>query len=53
MPVNFWLNLPKPFFVSAPMANVTDAAFRFLIAKYGKPDVMYTEFVSADGLCSE
>jgi len=34
------------------MANVTDAAFRRLIAKYGKPDVMYTEFVSANGLCS-
>jgi len=34
------------------MANVTDAAFRRLIAKYGKPDVLYTEFVSADGLCS-
>ncbi len=36
----------------APMANVTDAAFRFIIAKYGKPDVMYTEFVSVDGLLS-
>ncbi len=32
------------------MANVTDAAFRRLIAKYGGPDVMWTEFVSADGL---
>ncbi len=35
------------------MANVTDAAFRRVIAKYGKPDVMWTEFVSCDGLCSE
>ena len=34
------------------MANVTDAAFRSMFAKYGKPDVMWTEFVSADGLCS-
>jgi len=32
------------------MANVTDVAFRSIIAKYGKPDVMWTEFVSADGL---
>lgn len=32
------------------MADVTDAAFRRVIAKYGKPDVMWTEFVSADGL---
>lgn len=34
----------------APMADVTDAAFRRIIAKYGKPDVTWTEFVSADGL---
>ncbi len=46
----FWSKLPKPFFALAPLANVTDAAFRRIIAKYGKPDVMYTEFVSADGL---
>jgi len=54
---NFWLDLPKPFFALAPLANVTDAAFRRLIAKYSKLGhgvskfVMYTEFVSADGLC--
>lgn len=49
----FWDTLPKPFFVLAPMADVTDASFRRLIAKYSKPDgpsVMWTEFVSADGL---
>lgn len=34
----------------APMADVTDAAFRRLFAKYGKPDATWTEFVSADGL---
>jgi tRNA-dihydrouridine synthase len=49
---NFWQKLPRPFFVLAPMANVTDSVFRKLIAKYGKPDVMWTEFVSADGLIS-
>ena len=48
---SFWSKLPKPFFVLAPMADVTDSAFRALIAKYGKPDVMWTEFVSADGIC--
>lgn len=47
---NFWLKLNKPFFVLAPMADVTDVAFRRVIAKYGRPDVMWTEFVSADGL---
>jgi nifR3 family TIM-barrel protein len=34
------------------MANVTDAAFRHIIATYGKPDVIWTEFVAVDGLCS-
>lgn len=56
--LGFWENLPKPFFCLAPMADVTDCAFRSLIAKYGsprpkgqgKPDVFFTEFVSADGL---
>ncbi|MFA6314840.1 MAG: tRNA-dihydrouridine synthase [Candidatus Paceibacterota bacterium] len=48
-----WNKLGRPFFVLAPMANVTDLAFRSMIAKYGKPDVMWTEFVSADGLVSE
>jgi nifR3 family TIM-barrel protein len=46
----FWDKLSKPILVLAPMADVTDAAFRRIIAKYGKPDVMWTEFVSADGL---
>ncbi len=47
---SFWTQLPKPFFVMAPMADVTDAAFRQLVAKRGAPDVFWTEFVSADGL---
>lgn len=38
--------------VVAPMADVTEIAFRTLLAQYGKPDVMWTEFVSADGLNS-
>lgn len=47
---NFWKSLKKPILVLAPMADVTDVSFRFVIAKYGKPHVMWTEFVSADGL---
>jgi len=50
----FWQQLKKPnqpILVLAPMADVTDPAFRTVIAKYGKPDVMWTEFVSSDGLC--
>ncbi len=53
---NFWQELmaeKKPFFVLAPMADVTDYAQRQMLAKYGKPDVTFTEFVSADGLVSE
>ncbi len=58
--MSFWHTLKKPIVVVAPMADVTDAAFRQMIAKYsahtradgtvGGPDVMWTEFVSADGL---
>ncbi len=48
--MNFWKSLPTPFFTIAPMADVTDAAFRRIIAKYGRPDVTWTEFVAADGL---
>ena len=50
---SFWHTLPKPFFVQAPMEDVTDAAFRALIARYSSQDiprVMFTEFTSADGL---
>lgn len=47
---NFWKDLKGPIFCLAPMADVTDCAFRRIIAKYGKPDVFWTEFVSADGL---
>src|SRR3989344_5949475 len=50
--MNFWKQLKKPIMALAPMANVTDAAFRQIIAKYGKPDVMFTEFPSCDGLVS-
>ncbi len=50
--MGFWSKLPRPFFVLAPMADVTDAAFRRVITDHGKPHVLWTEFVSADGLCS-
>ena len=57
---DFWNKLPKPFYCLAPMADVTDAAFRRIIAKYsrhgeegGGPDIFWTEFVSADGLAHE
>lgn len=48
--VSMWSTIKRPFFVLAPMADVTDYAFRALFVKYGKPDIIWTEFVSADGL---
>ena len=48
----FWGTLKRPIYAMAPMADVTDAAFRRLVARYGKPDIFFTEFVSCDGLCS-
>lgn len=47
---SFWSKLKKPFVVMAPMADVTDAAFRKVVARRGAPDIFWTEFVSADGL---
>ncbi|MBP6060471.1 MAG: tRNA-dihydrouridine synthase [Candidatus Pacebacteria bacterium] len=55
---NIWTELKKPIMVLAPMADVTDYAFRQIIVKCGsprpdgrgKPDVFWTEFVAADGL---
>jgi tRNA-dihydrouridine synthase B len=38
----------KPLFL-APMEDVTDPSFRFVCKKFGA-DVMYTEFISSDGL---
>lgn len=49
----FWEKLPKKFFCLAPMADVTDVVFRQMFVRYGRPDVFWTEFVSADGLASQ
>lgn len=48
----FWQNLSKPFFVLAPMDDVTDSVFRQIVAETGKPDVFFTEFTNTDGMCS-
>jgi tRNA-dihydrouridine synthase len=50
---NFWENLPKPFFILAPMESVTDIVFRHVIASAAKPDIFFTEFVNASSYCSE
>jgi len=48
-----WNQLKKPFTVLAPMEDVTDTVFRQIVALVHKPDVMMTEFVSVEGLCSK
>ncbi len=54
--VNLWKNLARdhnPFLVLAPMDGVTDYVFREIIANAGKPDVLMTEFVNTEALCSK
>ncbi|PJE65562.1 tRNA-dihydrouridine synthase [Candidatus Saccharibacteria bacterium CG10_big_fil_rev_8_21_14_0_10_47_8] len=41
-----------PFFVLAPMDDVTDTVFRQIVADCAKPDLFITEFVNVDGLQS-
>src|SRR4051812_17862375 len=45
--------LPRPFFVLAPMDDVTDTVFRQIIAGTAPPDLFFTEFVNVDGLQSQ
>jgi tRNA-dihydrouridine synthase len=49
---NFWTELPKPFFILAPMEAVTDVVFRHVISSASRPDVFFTEFTSSAGYCS-
>src|SRR2546425_3732446 len=47
-PVSFWHAIPQPIIGLSPMDGVTDPAFRFIVARHGKPDVQVTEFVNVD-----
>jgi tRNA-dihydrouridine synthase len=49
---NFWNDLPKPFFILAPMEAVTDVVFRHVVASAAEPDVFFTEFTNAASYCS-
>ncbi|MFC0046417.1 tRNA dihydrouridine synthase [Metabacillus iocasae] len=48
---NFWRELPRPFFVLAPMEDVTDVVFRHVVSEAGRPDVFFTEFTNSDSYC--
>ena len=50
---NIWAELPKGFTVLAPMEGVTDAVFRQVIAKAGRPDLFFTEFTNVSSYASE
>ena len=47
----FWEELSKPIIGLSPMDGVTDAAFRYITAKYGHPSVIFTEFIPVEGVC--
>lgn len=51
MTTNFWAELPKPFFILAPMEDVTDVVFRHVVKEAGAPDVFFTEFTNSDSYC--
>ena len=51
MKENFWQDLPKPFFVLAPMEDVTDVVFRHVVSAAGRPDVFFTEFTNTESYC--
>ncbi|MCI3027782.1 tRNA-dihydrouridine synthase [Desemzia sp. C1] len=51
MKENFWQELPRPFFVLAPMEDVTDVVFRHVVTEAGRPDVFFTEFTNSVSYC--
>jgi tRNA-dihydrouridine synthase len=46
---NIWNELPRPFFILAPMEAVTDVVFRHVVTKAARPDIYFTEFTNATG----
>lgn len=51
--MTFWDKLPDPFFILAPMEDVTDIVFRHVVARAARPDVYMTEFTNAASFCSD
>ncbi|MDT3964095.1 tRNA-dihydrouridine synthase, partial [Staphylococcus aureus] len=48
---NFWSELPRPFFILAPMEDVTDIVFRHVVSEAARPDVFFTEFTNTESFC--
>ncbi|WNF23302.1 tRNA-dihydrouridine synthase [Mesobacillus jeotgali] len=51
MKENFWRDLPRPFFILAPMEEVTDVVFRHVVSEAARPDVFFTEFTNSESYC--
>jgi tRNA-dihydrouridine synthase len=51
MKENFWRDLPRPFFILAPMEDVTDVVFRHVVSEAARPDVFFTEFTNSESYC--
>jgi tRNA-dihydrouridine synthase len=49
--MSFWHSLARPIIGLSPMDGVTDATFRLVVAKQGKPDVTFTEFTHVHDVC--
>lgn len=47
---SFWQTLQKPLIALAPMDGVSDAPFRLVQARIGRPDIVFTEFTNVEGL---
>lgn len=52
MTLSFWKTLAQPIIGLAPMDGVTDSAFRYIVATYGKPDIVFTEFTNVHDICA-
>ncbi|HID8181764.1 TPA: tRNA dihydrouridine synthase [Staphylococcus aureus] len=51
MKENFWSELPRPFFILAPMEDITDIVFRHVVSEAARPDVFFTEFTNTESFC--
>src|SRR5699024_12145542 len=48
---NFWNEVPRPFFILAPMEDVTDVVFRHVISDAASPAAFFTECTDAESCC--
>lgn len=45
-----WVDLPRPIIGISPMDGVSDHPFRHIMKRHGQPDLLFTEFTSAEGV---